>query len=96
MVDCVKHINRKKFFGWGQGAEDYVVDYKECIEMPFYVRAKTSESKIKAAFGDVKFLSRIGQPSDEKAFITDKMTQNKLSKKLEGFEVLNIIKVTNY
>ena len=96
MVDCVKHINRKKFFGWGAGAEDYVVDYKESIEMPFYVRAKTTESKIKSTFGAVKFLTRIGQPSDEKAFITDKMTQNELEKKLEGFEVINTIKVTNY
>ena len=96
MVDCVKHINRKKFFGWGEGAEDYVADYKECLQMPFYVRAKASENKIKAAFGEVKFLSRIGQPSDEKAFITDIMTQNELEKKLEGFEVINTIKVTNY
>ena len=96
MVDCVKHIDRKKYFGWGSGAEDYVVDYKTCIEMPFYVRAKANESKIKSAFGEVKFLSRIGQPSDEKAFITDKMTQNELSKRLEGFEVINTIKVTNY
>ena len=96
MVDCVKHINRKKYFGWGKGAEDYVVDYKAELEMPFYVRAKTTETKIKAAFGAVKFLNRIGQPSDEKAFITDKMTQNELSKRLEGFEVINTIKVTNY
>ncbi len=96
MVDCVKHIDRKKFFGWGEGAEDYVVDYKDSIEMPFYVRAKATENKVKSAFGEVKFLSRIGQPSDEKAFITDKMTQNELSKRLEGFEVINTIKVTNY
>ena len=96
MVDCAKHINRKKYFGWGEGAEDYVVDYKECIEIPFYVRAKVSESKIKAAFGEVKFLSRIGQPADEKAFITDIMTENELRNRLEGFEVINTIKVTNY
>ena len=96
MVDCVKHINRKKYFGWGSGAEDYVVDYKECIEMPFYVRAKASENKIKSTFGEVKFLSRIGQPGGEVAFITDKMTQNELTGKLQDIEVINIIKVTNY
>ena len=96
MVDCVKHIDRKKYFGWGAGAEDYVVDYKDCIEMQFYVRAKESESRIKSTFGEVKFLTRVGQPTNEEAFITDKMTQNELMKKLEGFEVINIIKVTNY
>lgn len=45
---------------------------------------------------DVKFLSRKGQPSDEVAFITDIMTENKLNKKLDGINVINTIKVTNY
>ena len=33
IIDCAKHSERKKIFGWGAGAEDYVVDYKERIEM---------------------------------------------------------------
>ncbi len=96
MVDCAKHVDRRKIFGWGPGEEDYVVDYKSTIEMPFYVRAKMSENQVKTIFHNVKFLSRKGQPSDEVAFITDCMTENKLMKKLENAEVLNIIKVTNY
>ena len=96
MVDCAKHVNRRKIFGWGAGSEDYVVDYKSTIEMPFYVRAKMSENQAAAAFHNVKFLSRKGQPSDEVAFITDCMTENELRKKLENSNVLNIIKVTNY
>lgn len=96
MVDCAIHTERRKNFGWGEGSESYVVDEKATLEMPFYVRAIASESKIKAIFNDVKFLSRVGKPSNEVAFITDAMTQNKLSEKLDGIEVLNIIKVTNY
>ncbi len=96
MVDCAKHVDRKKIFGWGAGAEDYVVDYKSSIEMPFYVRAKMSENEAVNLFHNVKFLSRKGQPSDEVAFITDKMTENALNEKLADSEVLNIIKVTNY
>lgn len=96
MVDCAVHTEQRKNFGWAAGSEDYVVDEKETIEMPFYVRAKASDVQIKTAFHDVKFLSRIGQPSNEVAFITDKMTQNKLMEKLDGIETLNIIKVTNY
>ncbi len=96
MVDAAKHIHRKKIFGWGEGSEDYVVDYKSNIEMPFYVRAKADKVKVKTVFGEVKFLSRIGQPSNEVAFITDKMTENALENKLAGFEVINTIKVTNY
>lgn len=96
MVDCAKHTQRRKIFGWGAGSENYVVDHAAVLEMPFYVRAKASESKIKSVFNDVKFLSRVGRPSDEVAFITDSMTENTLNKKLEGIEVINTIKVTNY
>lgn len=96
IMDCAKHTERKKIFGWGKGEEDYVVDYKSSIEMPFYVRAKAEESKIAGVFSEVKFLSRKGQPSDEVAFITDSMTENELKEKLKDIEVINIIKVTNY
>ncbi len=96
MVDCAVHIDRRKEFGWNEGSETYVVDEKEVLEMPFYVRAIASESKIKSIFNDVKFLTRVGKPSNEVAFITDKMTENSLMKKLDGVEVLNTIKVTNY
>jgi len=96
MVDCAKHVDRRKIFGWEAGSEDYVVDYKAAIEMPFYVRAKMSETEVSNKFEDVKFLSRKGQPSDEVAFITDSMTENELMQKLGESKVLNIIKVTNY
>ncbi len=96
MVDCAKHVARRKIFGWGPGEEDYVVDYKTQLEMPFYVRAKLSESEVMSMFNDVKFLSRTGQPSDEVAFITDSMTQAKLYEILGDSKVLNVIKVTNY
>ena len=96
MADCATHVEKRKVFGWGPGEEDYVVDYKTQIEMPFYVRAKLSEHDVLSKFHNVKFLSRKGQPSDEVAFITDSMTEKKLDEKLDGVEVLNIIKVTNY
>lgn len=95
-IDCAKHTDRKKIFGWDAGEEDYVVDYKDNIEMPFYVRAKADCSTIGSKFTEVKYLSRKGQPSDEVAFITDDMTENELKKRLEGIEVINIIKVTSY
>lgn len=96
MVDCAVHTEKRRNFGWGAGSENYVVDEKEAIEMPFYVRAIASENEIKAIFDEVKFLTRVGKPSNEVAFITDSMTQNELCKKLESVEVLNTIKVTNY
>lgn len=96
MVDCAKHVVRRKLFGWGEGAEDYVIDHKATLEMPFYIRAKIGAQQIRDIFGEVEFLSRKDQPSDEVAFITGSMTENELMKKLDGINTLNIIKVTNY
>lgn len=96
VIDCAKHTERKKIFGWDAGDEDYVVDYKSSIKMPFYVRAKAECADIKSKFTVIKFLSRKGQPSDEVAFITDIMTENELKEKLTDIEVINIIKVTDY
>lgn len=96
MVDAAKHIHSRKIFGWEDGAEDYVADHKVTLKMPFYVRAKASESAVKAQLRDVKFLSRKGQPSDEVAFLTDIMTEQTLHEKLAGMDVINIIKATNY
>lgn len=96
MVDCAIHVDKRKEFGWNEGSEAYVVNEKEVVENPFYVRAKCSESKVKTIFSDVKFLTRFGKPSDEVAFITDSMTEVKLKEKLADIDVINTIKVTNY
>ncbi len=96
MVDAAKHTKRRKIFGWDEGSENYVVDHKAVLKNPFYVRAKASEGEIKKLFGEVKFLKRIGQPSDEVAFITDAMTENELKTKLENTDTINTIRVTDY
>lgn len=58
MADCAAHTEQRRIFGWGAGEEDYVVDYKTAIKMPFYVRVQGDETHIKQAFDNVKFLSQ--------------------------------------
>ena len=96
MAVCAAHTEQRRIFGWGAGEEDYVVDYKTAIKMPFYVRVQGDETHIKQAFDNVKFLSRRGQPADEKAFITDEMTEEELERRLAGFPVEAVIKVASY
>ena len=96
MVDAAKHTKRRKIFGWGEGSETYVVDHRALLENPFYVRAKAGAAEIQRVFGEVKFLKRIGQPSNEVAFITDAVTEYALKEKLNGFDVINTIRVTDY
>ncbi len=96
VVDCARHQENRKILGWGEGSDDYVVDYKEVLPMQFYVRAKMSENVVMSKFSDVKFLQRKGQPSDEIAFITDRVTENELMNRLSGEEIYNVIKVAEF
>ncbi len=96
VVDCARHQENRKILGWGEGSDDYVVDYKKVLPMQFYVRAKMSENEVMSKFSDVKFLQRKGQPSDEIAFITDRVTENELTNRLAGEKIYNIIKVAEF
>jgi homoserine dehydrogenase len=96
MVDAAKHTQRRKIFGWSEGAEDYVIDHKAALSMPFYVRAIADKAEVMNRFKKVKFLTRRGQPSGEVAFITDTMTEYELEKTLEGLVIKNTIRVTDY
>lgn len=96
MVDCAKHLDRKKIFGWGAGDPNYVVDHKELLPSRFYVRANASEDAVRQLLGDVPFLCRENQPDGEVAFTAPKMTENDLDAKLAALDVISKIRITNY
>lgn len=96
VVDCAKHVVKKKIFGWREGNEDYVADHKEIVKSKFYVRGIGTEEQVKATFGDVQFLSRENQGENEIAFISPKMTENQLNSKLALKQIINKIRITDY
>lgn len=102
VIDCAKHADRKKAFGWGASEENYVVDYKT-LETALYVRAEVSDkaaalATVEAQLGKVKVLAREGAPENELAFVTGTDTERALTEKLEktGISVLSCIRVTDY
>lgn len=104
VIDCAKHVNRKKIFGWEDSVENYVEDFNN-LETKLYVRATTderafAEGEVKGMFGDdVRILSRENAPETEIAFITNCEAQSELDAKLASFEsikVENVIRVTDY
>lgn len=96
VVDCAKHLARKKIFGWGPGSEDYVIDHKALLPSHFYVRLQASEEAVEKLFGGVRFLHRENQPAGEVAFTAPEMTESELDAKLAGLPVLGKIRITNY
>lgn len=97
MIDAVKASSTSVSQVWEDNAEaSFIAPYKE-DEVSMYIRVKGEKSKINEIFGDVQFISRDGEPSDEAAFIAPKMAENKLDEKLsklsEAAEVLGKIRV---
>lgn len=102
VIDCAKHADRKKAFGWGASEENYVVDYKT-LETALYIRAEVSDkaaalAAVEAQLGKVKVLAREDAPENELAFVTGTDTEQALTEKLEktGISVLSCIRVTDY
>lgn len=102
VIDCAKHVDRKKAFGWGASEENYVVDYKT-LETALYIRTESSDkaaalAAVEAQFGKVKVLTREDAPENELAFVTGTDTEQALTEKFEktGLQALSCIRVTDY
>ena len=97
VIDCARHTQRRKFFGWEDSVEDYVVDYLD-IKHPFFVRANADKQVVAEHFGDVQYLTYEGVAADEIGFITAALTQREFDAKIaaSGIKVGSVIRVTDY
>ena len=103
VIDCAKHMERKKFFGWQDSEPGYVADYLDNITS-FYIRGTTQNAaaaiaRINSLFGDVQMLTRVNAPEGEFAFATDPLSERELDKKLaliEEAEIASVIRITDY
>lgn len=103
VIDCAKHVGRKKAFGWGPSEDDYVVDYKTLLTS-LYVRASVTDKaaaleNVEAKFGKVRVLTRDNAPETELAFVTGEDVEQTLCDKLAavpGLTVLSSIRITDY
>ncbi|MBQ2972929.1 MAG: homoserine dehydrogenase [Clostridia bacterium] len=103
VIDCARHMERKKFFGWQDSEEGYVADYLE-TENTFYIRATTENAaaavaKFTELFGEISLLSRQDAPEGEFAFTTKSISEKELADKLglvNEASVESVIRITNY
>lgn len=102
VIDCAKHMERKKFFGWQDGEPDYVADRLDNV-IPFYVRLLTDNAAETIAragreFGDIDMLTRSNAPDGEIAFATDAIREGDFESKLGrlGADVKSVIRITDY
>ena len=90
MVDCMKHLNARKYLYWEDGNENYVAkDYNK--NGKFYVSIKSDdyESLVKqfnSVFGEDKADTIKNEYRKEIAFITDCDTETNVREKLQSFK----------
>ncbi len=105
VIDCAKHVNRRKLLFWEDKADGYIADYLE-VPTRFYVRLSAQNpmetlAAIREEFGEVQRLSRPGAPDDELAFVTGERPEGELRSKLDvlkkqGAQVLGLIRLCDY
>ena len=88
IVDCVKHLEARKYLSWEHVEDEFLSDHKEDT-VKMYVRVKADKCRecVKAEaekqFGEILVLGRNGEPQDEIAFITPYATEKTLLSQLE-------------
>ncbi len=88
IVDCVKHLEARKYLSWEHVEDNFLTDHREDT-VKMYVRIKADKCRecIKAEaeklFGEILVLGRNGEPQDEIAFITPYAAEKTLVSQLE-------------
>lgn len=103
VIDCAKHMERKKFFGWQDSEPGYVADGLDS-ENSFFVRGLTSNAASVVAdagglLGEIRLLSRPNASDDEFAFTTGSVATRELLEKLKlvkEAKIESIIRITDY
>lgn len=103
VIDCARHMERKKFFGWQDSEDGYVADYLE-TKSSFYVRMTSDDAaaalvEVNKAFGDVTMLAGVDAPDGEFAFTTAIISEKELAEKLPSIanaKAESVIRITDY
>lgn len=102
IIDCVKHLQARKYLFWDAAVKDYVADSSDDT-VKLYVKALAGDitralDEINTLFGNVEFLSRSNQAKNELAFITpaasERMLREQLSK-LQNSDAVSVLHVVD-
>lgn len=104
VIDCAKHTQRPKAFGWKQDGDASCVEDPGKVTEPVYIRALTADrektvSALNDKIGALSVLLRQGADENELAVITNPVEQARLDealKSISGLDVKSVIRITDY
>lgn len=106
VIDCARHLEKRKLFGWGPAKENFVADTME-LPISAYVRFTSSDAQgakaaLTAKFGGAQELKRENQPENEKAVVICAGSEKSLREELESlskesdFKLLSLMKIADF
>ncbi|MBO4432145.1 MAG: homoserine dehydrogenase [Clostridia bacterium] len=98
IIDCAKHLHARKYFDWGEGEKDYVVENNSKKRLYVLIKSldyKALESSFESVFPNNTWNIK-NEFAGEIAFITDEDYEKEINKKLsmlkyESIKTLNIL-----
>lgn len=92
VIDASKHITARKYIEWSEGGPDAVSDaLAEPIR--WYVRARTTEEKARAVFGNIEVIARSGASEGVTAFITEPISKYGVDAAVLPLDAMSVIRV---
>ncbi len=104
VIDCAKHTQRPRAFGWKLDGDASCVEDPNKVTESFYIRAVVSDKEktvsiLNEKIGALSILSRQGADKNELAVITNPVergTLNDVLKSVENADVKAVIRITDY
>jgi homoserine dehydrogenase len=101
IIDCVKHLQSRKYLSWDDADSSYIGNYKEdTVRVYVHLTANTNRLDVRKQaeqlFGEIKVLGRNGEADNELAFITPAATEKEIFNqlnKLNDCEILSVIRI---
>ena len=95
VIDCVKHLQSRKYLFWDEGDADYVADYMQDITKLF-VRCSTDDcnaliKEIETIFNNVSYIKNTNK--NEVVFLTENDIESTLRNQIKSLTNLNSVKV---
>ena len=102
IMDCAAHIDETKYLGWEEAVKNSVLDDMDTsFRMYFRLRASSGKELAYRILPGCEELHRKGQPENETAVVSAKMTVRKLEEaavlfKEKGAEILNMVRIGDF
>ncbi len=96
VIDCVKHLNARKYLSWDDGEENYVVN-SETVKTRLYVRAEIDDvvdakANVFGALDEAEFITA-AEDKNEVAFITPVGVEAELKEKIASVKQLKNVSI---